>query len=109
IADAQGNQTPMSLPRYASFIQSADRGLRQRAYASLTAGLDRHKNGLATTLATHIKTNVTTARLRGYASATEMILAPQRVPEGVYRNVLETVHDEIAPHMRRLLRYKARR
>ena len=104
-----GSQLPMSLPRYAGYVQSPDRELRRRAYDSLIAGLDRHKNGLATTLAAHIKTNVTVARVRGYRSATEMILAPQRVPEAVYRNVLETVHDEIAPHMRRLLKYKARK
>lgn len=109
IDDGRGGTLPMSLPRYAAYAQSRDRDLRRRASTSLAAGLERHKHGLATTLATHVKTNVTVARLRGYASATEMILAPQRVPEAVYRNVLETVHDTIAPHVRRLLRYKAGR
>jgi oligoendopeptidase F len=107
--EEKGSRLPMSLPRYAGYVQSPDRELRRLAYDSLIAGLERHKNGLATTLAAHIKTNVTVARVRGYGSATEMILAPQRVPEAVYRNVLDTVHDEIAPHMRRLLKYKARR
>lgn len=63
---------------------------------------------MAATLAAHIERNVVMARLRGYRSAVEMILAPQQVPEEVYRTILSVVHDGMQPHMRRLLRLKQR-
>jgi len=88
--------------------RSPDREVRRRAYESLTAGLDRYKHTLATTLAAVVKRNVVLARLRGYRSAVDMILAQERVPESVYRTILEVVHDGMAPHMRRLVRLRGR-
>ena len=107
--DSNGTEFPVSIASYsAGHSRSTDRTLRQSAYQSLTAGLQQHGATLATTLATHIKQNVVLARLRGYDSATEMILARQRVPNEVYQTVLDVVHDEIAPHVRRLARLRAR-
>jgi len=107
--DENGREVPVSIASYVGEqARSSDRALRRTAYASLTAGLDQHKAVLATALGTHIQQNVTLARLRGYSSATEMILARQQVPVGVYQNVLDVIHDEIAPHVRRLMRLRAR-
>jgi oligoendopeptidase F len=108
-AAGSGDEAPVTIGRwFALYALSPDRRVRREAYASLAAGLDRHKNTLATALATHVRRNVTVARLRGYGSAVEMILAPQRVPEPVYRNVLATVHDEIQPHVHRLIALRRR-
>ncbi|TAK21383.1 MAG: oligoendopeptidase F [Chloroflexota bacterium] len=85
-----------------------DRALRRSAHEALAAGLDRHKATLATGLAAHIKKNVTLARLRRYPSATEMILAPQRISADIYRMVMDRVHDGIAPHARRMVRLRQR-
>lgn len=106
--DANGAAVPVSIAAYSSaHARSTDRMLRRSAFASLTAGLNRQKATLATTLATHIKQNVVLARARGYASATEMVLAHQQVPDAVYHSVLDVIHDEIAPHARRLARLRA--
>lgn len=107
--DANGAAVPVSIAAYSSaHARSTDRVLRRSAFASLTAGLSSQKATLATTLATHIKQNVVLARARGYASATEMVLAHQQVPDAVYQSVLDVIHDEIAPHARRLARLRAR-
>jgi oligoendopeptidase F len=107
--DADGTAVPVSIAAYSSaHSRSTDRTLRRSAYESLTSGLNRHKATLATTLTTHIKQNVVLARARGYGSATEMVLAHQQVPNAVYQNVLDVIHDEIAPHTRRLVRLRAR-
>jgi oligoendopeptidase F len=109
IQDTSGQVLPVSIARYVfGLAQSPDRETRRRAYESLAHGLDGNKASLATTLAAYVTRNVTLARLRHYASATEMILDGQRVPLAVYTNVLDVVHDEIAPHMRRLLRLRQR-
>lgn len=107
--DAHGREQAVSIASYvAAQVRDADRVVRRTAYESLTAGLSAHKATLATALATHIAQNVALARLRGYTSATEMILARQQVPPAVYHNVLDVVYDEIAPHVRRLMRLRAR-
>ncbi len=109
VRDAQGREQPVSIAAYVFGLSgSADRELRRHGYESLASGIGRHKATLATTLATQIKRNVVMARVRRYASATEMILEGQQVPEEVYRNVLQIVHDEIAPHFRRLMRLRQR-
>ncbi|HWE63070.1 MAG TPA: oligoendopeptidase F [Chloroflexota bacterium] len=109
IRDEHAREIPVSIAGYVSGLaQAADRGIRRAAYQSLTAGLNRQKVTLATALATHIMQNVALARLRGYGSATEMMLASQQVPMTVYQNVLDVVHDEIGPHVRRLMRLRAR-
>jgi oligoendopeptidase F len=107
--DANGEEFPVSIAGYVfGHLYSPDRALRRSAYDALSAGLSQVKATLATALAKHIQQNVAMARMRGYASATEMILAKQQVPAEVYHSVLDVVHDEIAPHVRRLARLRAR-
>jgi oligoendopeptidase F len=109
IKNAAGQETPVSIARYVfGLSQSSERETRRLASEALAAGLGRHKNGLATTLGTTIQRNVKLAKLRRYASAEEMILAPQQVPLSVYNNVLDVVHDNIAPHVRRLIGLRQR-
>jgi len=109
VRGADGAEHPVSIAAYVfGQAQAPDRELRRRGYLSLAAGIGQHKATLATTLSTVIRRNVTLAKLRRYHSATEMLLEGQQVPEAVYRNVLNVVHDEIAPHYRRLMRLKQR-
>ena len=109
VADGSGNEVPVSIARWVfGLSKSPDRELRRAAYGSLGAAMDARKHTLATALAANVKRNVAMARLRGYASASEMILAPQRVPDDVYRMVLRVVHDGMAPHARKLARLRQR-
>lgn len=104
-----GTELSVSIAAYVfGHAHAADRAIREQGYKSLGAGMRRHTATLATTLATHIKRNVSLAKLRRYDSATQMILEGQQVPETAYRNVLNVVHDEIAPHYRRLMQLKQR-
>lgn len=109
VKDGEGREHSVSIAAFVfGHAQAADRELRRQSYLSLAAGIGQHKATLATTLSTTIRRNVTLAKLRHYQSATEMLLAGQQVPAAVYRNVLNVVHDEIAPHYRRLMRLKQR-
>ncbi len=109
IHSASGQELPVSIAAYVfGYSHAADRAVREAGYQSLGAGMHRHVATLSTTLGTHIKRNVVLAKLRHYSSATAMILESQHVPETAYRNVLNVVHDEIAPHYRRLMRLKQR-
>jgi oligoendopeptidase F len=109
VADGEGSEVSVTIARWVfGLSKSPDRDLRRRAYQSLGAAMDARKHTLATALATNVKRNVSLARLRGYNSAAEMILAPQRVPDDVYRMILRVVHDGMAPHARKLARLRQR-
>jgi oligoendopeptidase F len=108
VRDETGAEVETSVSRLEGLMLSRDRGVRERAYAARLAGLRRHRATLAATLAAMIRRNVDLARLRGYGSAEAMFLEPQHVPAEVYHNVLDVIHDEISPHVRRLVRLRQR-
>ncbi|HLW02766.1 MAG TPA: M3 family metallopeptidase [Ktedonobacterales bacterium] len=109
VRDAAGNEVPVSVGGFLLYlIQSPDRELRQQAWESLSAGIGGHKAALGTTLATFLQRNATLARLRRFDSTVDMHLSELQVPPVVYHNVLDILYDELAPHMRRLMRLRQR-
>lgn len=102
IQDSAGNTHPMSFALYESvYEQSADAVLRRNAYASFVDGLKGYQNTYGATWGTEVRKNVVLAKLRGYDSATHMLLHGQEVSEEVYHNLHDIILKEVAPHMRR--------
>jgi oligoendopeptidase F len=102
VRDSQGGEHQMLFASYEGrYETSADAVLRRNAYASFSRGLKAYRNTYAATWATEVKKNVVLAKLRGYKSATDMILAEQEVSFEVYNNLHDIILKELAPHMRR--------
>jgi len=102
ILDSEGNSHPMSFALYEeTYEKSPDFVLRRNAYASFTKGLKAYQNTYGATWGTEVKKHVVTAKLRGYPSATHMILHAQEVEPEAYHNLHDIILKEIAPHMRR--------
>lgn len=100
--DSQGNTLPMSFAMYESAYEtSPDMTLRRNAWASFTKGLRAYQNTYGATWGTEVKKNVVLAKLRGYPSATHMLLHRQEVTLDVYNSLHDIILKEIAPHMRR--------
>lgn len=109
IQDAGGSDVPVTIGSYHFGLSaSPDRGVRRRAYDSLTDALATHKVALAGTLSASIQRDVVLARLRRYPSTVAMFLQPQEVPDSVYHTVIDAMHDEVAPPIRRLLDLRRR-
>ncbi|MGE5560969.1 MAG: oligoendopeptidase F [Chloroflexota bacterium] len=109
VRDAAGVEHPMSFATYENhFERTADTVLRRNAWASFTKSLKAYQNTYAATWATEVKKNVVMARLRGYASATEYLLAPQEISVEVYNNLHDVILKELAPHMRRYAELRKR-
>ncbi|MFZ5826202.1 MAG: oligoendopeptidase F [Bacillota bacterium] len=89
-------------------VFSEDPVLRRNAFASYTKGLGAYRNTYAATFATEVRKNVAMAKIRGYESATHMLLHPHKVTLAVYNNVLDIIGKELAPHMRRYQRLRQR-
>ncbi len=102
ILDSEGVSHPMSFAMYEeAYEKSPDVVLRRNAYASFTEGLQAYQNTYGATWGTEVKKHVTLAKLRGYESATHMILQSQEVDPEVYHNLHDIILKELAPHMRR--------
>lgn len=102
ILDGQGNSHPMSFALYEEdYETSVDPVLRRNAFASFTQGLKKYQNTYAATWGTEVRKNVVLAQLRGYESATHMLLQRQEVALDAYTTLHDVILKELAPHMRR--------
>lgn len=107
ITDEQGNELPVSFALFENRYEfSADTEVRRKAYQSFVKTLKQYTNTIAGTYATEVKKQVALARLRNYASVTEMLLEPQQVSLEMYNNQLDIIFNELAPHMRRFAKLK---
>ncbi len=107
IEDSNGVSYPMSFALYEeTYEKSPDNVLRRNAFASFTKGLKAYQNTYGATWGTEVKKQVVLARLRGYQSATHMILDGQEVTLDVYNSLHDIILKELAPHMRRYVRLR---
>lgn len=102
IMDSQRNTHPMSFSQYEErYEKSPDTVLRRNAWDSFTNGLKNYQNTYGATWGTEVQKQVILARLRGYESATHMLLHGQEVTLEAYHNLHDIILKELAPHMRR--------
>ncbi len=107
--DAAGTTHANSFNGFESrFETHADASVRRGAWASFTEGLRAHHHTSAATFATEVNKHVALARLRGHASAEAMLLQPHKIPHTLYRNILDIIQAELAPHMQRYARLRRR-
>ena len=107
--DAAGTLHANSFNSFESrFETHSDASVRRGAWASFTAGLRAHHHTSAATFATEVSKNVALARLRGHASTEACLLQPHKVPFTLYRDILDVIQAEFAPHMQRCARLRQR-
>jgi len=102
IKDGEGNTLQNSFNLFeGKYEYSEDAVLRKNAYESFNKTLNQYKNTYAKVYATEVKRHIVSSRLRGYKSATEMLLKPQKVTEEMYNRQIDVIYNELAPHMRK--------
>ncbi|TXK84985.1 oligoendopeptidase F [Paenibacillus sp. N3.4] len=109
VQDEQGVTHPVSFALFETDYEfSSNTSLRRVSYQSFSKTLAQYQNTFASVYAAEVKKQVVIARLRGYDSATDMLLQPQHVTQEMYNNILDVILPELAPHMRRLMQLKKR-
>ncbi|CAI8917357.1 MULTISPECIES: oligoendopeptidase F [Bacillus] len=109
IQDRNGNTLANSFALYeGKYMFSPDTHIRRTAFDSFTNTLQTYKNTIAAIYETEVKKQVSMSRLRGYESVTHMLLQPQSVTLEMYRNQLDVIKNELAPHMRKYAALKKR-
>lgn len=95
VADDQGNPRPLSNGRFITFLEHRDRAMRRRAFETFYNTYLGLRNTLTSTLASAIRTNNYTARIRRFPSALEAALHPDNVPARLYDTLAESVHEAL--------------
>src|SRR5699024_425623 len=101
VEDNEWNTLPMSESLYEDkYEMSANTTIRRKTYESFIQTLSRYKNTFAATYQTEVTKQITMAKLLGYSSVTDMLLQDQHVRKELYEHQLNTMQEELAPHMR---------
>ncbi|MBP3950396.1 oligoendopeptidase F [Bacillus suaedae] len=104
VTNEQGEKVQLTRGMYSKLIESPDRNVRKEAYKAYYKPYLESKNTIASTLAAAIKNNVTLSRMRQYPSALQKALFPDKVPQDVYDNLIETTREHLSSmnHYQRL-------
>lgn len=97
IKDEKGLEQELSEERYAIFIRSQDRNVREKAFHALFSTYDGMKNTIGATFNGSIKKDTFYAQIRNYPSALEAALDGDNIPSKVYDNVVNTINKNLDP------------
>ena len=95
IEDGEGNKRPLTQGTFISYMMSEDRILRKNAYEALYRTFRNFKNTSAALLNAQGKQLKFKANARKYDSTLQAALFRNNVPEEVYLNLIEAVHQNI--------------
>lgn len=93
--DSEGKAYQVTHGSYIPLMQSSDRVLRKSAFESMYGAFGDFKNTCAATLGAQIKSVNFYAKARKYPSALEASLSSNEVSVEVYKNLIETVHQNM--------------
>ncbi|HEX3871416.1 MAG TPA: oligoendopeptidase F, partial [Pirellulales bacterium] len=101
LKNERGETVELSHASYSALLHSPSRNVRKAAFHQYYAQFKAHENTLAATLSGSIQRDVYYAESRGYKSALESALFPDKVPLAVYDNLIASMHR----HLPALYRY----
>jgi oligoendopeptidase F len=91
IKDQTGQEHNLSHGLYQLYLRSFDRTLRENAFKAMHGKFHDFENTITELLYGEIQSHVFTARARKFPSALEAALFPKKIPQSVYRSLIEAV------------------
>ena len=101
VKDHRGEWIELSHGTFSTLLHSPRRSVRRAAFEKYYRQYSGHRHTLAASLESSIQRDVYYARVRNHPSALAAALFPDRVPESVYDNLIDSVHR----HLPSLYRY----
>lgn len=95
ILDENGATVPVTFGNLVVFLENQNREIRKAAFETYYKHLAMFKHTVAASYYANIKQAVFFAKARCYPSTRAMYLDSANIPEQVYDNLIETVHDYI--------------
>ena len=100
IVDAEGNTVELTKARYAAFMSSTDRRVREDAWKGVYGEYERMGNTLAANYEGHVKARVFQAKIRGFDSALQAATYGNAIPTEVYTNLIQAARQGTGPLQR---------
>ncbi|MBR4575695.1 MAG: oligoendopeptidase F [Clostridia bacterium] len=88
-----GSEQELTEGNYSTFIHSDDREVRRQAFHNIMSTYESYGNTIAGTYGASVKKDQFMAVTHQYSSAREAAMKPLEIPESVYDNLIEAVHD----------------
>lgn len=92
IQNDKGEDVQLTHGNYISFLESENRGVRKNAFKAMYGTYEKFINTFASTLAGTVKAHNVYAKIRNYQSARHRALSENHIPEKVYDQLIETIH-----------------
>ncbi len=96
IKNSKGETLSVTHGTYINHLESSDREVRKAAFESLYSVYSQFSNTLASTFYANVKQAAFYAKARKYPSSRAYYLAENEIPENVYDNLIETVHNGLS-------------
>src|SRR5699024_9031521 len=107
IKNEDGDEVDLTHGRFGTFMESQDREVRKNAFKAMYDTYGNFIHTFASTLTGNVKKSNFYAKVRSYDSARQAALDNNNIPEKVYDNLLEAVHESLPlPHRYSALRKK---
>lgn len=90
-----GSTQALTEGTYSFFSRHENRSVRRQAFEHLMGAYDKLGSTLAATYGGSVKKDVFFARARNYPSARAAKMEPLEIPETVYDNLIEVIHENI--------------
>lgn len=90
-----GKRVELTHGNYIKFLESPKRKVRKKAFRGMYTTYKKLRNTFATTLDGTVKKHVLSAKLRNYPSALNAALFSDNIPEKVYMELIQAVHDKL--------------
>ena len=95
VSDGEGNKVSVTHGNYVPIMSGTDRELRKNAFQALYATYGNMKNTIAATFNANVEQAAFYADVRNYSSTRAMYLNGSNIPEEVYDNLIEVVHEHL--------------
>lgn len=93
--DAEGNSHPLTHATFVPMEHGSDRVLRKDAYEKMYDAYGAFENTVASLYQTNVKNSCFLASAKKYPSNRAMYLSANHIPEKVYDQLLDTVHERM--------------
>lgn len=95
VSDGEGKPIRLTHGNYIHLVESENRSVRKEAFEALYSVYTQFKNTSATLLSGQIKQLSFYSKQRKYASNLEAALYRNEIPVSVYKNLIQTVHENM--------------
>ena len=93
-----GEEIKITNANFVTLQEDPNRDFRREVYEKYYKTYRQYSNTLASTIDGEFTAHNVEAKLRGYKSAREMSLSANNIPEEIYDNLLEVIHDNADIH-----------